>query len=206
MKRLDEKGKLALSRAVRTVEAGSRVEVVVAVRPQSMPPHQAYALAPPLFAVAGLFFLVESPWPFSNFALWLDTALFALLGYVLCLWFPSFGRLFIGRHTRDTAVAQAAYRELFERGVTETRERTGMLVYVSQRERGAKVLFDHGIVRSVEPTELAQHAAEVERVAQGATDGEALAAAIEALSPWLARHLPSRADDINELADEVSAP
>jgi putative membrane protein len=206
MNRLDDKAKQALSRAVQSVEAQSRVEVVVAVRPESMPPVEAYALAPPIFAVLGLFFLVESPWPFSNFALWLDTALFALLGYLLCKWFPGFGRLFIRRSARRSAVTQAAYKEWAERGCSETRERTGMLLYVSQRERGAKVLCDSGIHKHTEARELAKCIAQLERVAESASDGESLARAIEALGPWLAGCLPRRDDDINELADEVSAP
>lgn len=206
MNRLDDKAKLALSRAVQTVEAASRVEVVVAVRPESVPPHQAYALAPPIFAVLGLLFLVESPWPFSNFALWLDTALFALLGFGLCKWFPTFGRLFISKAARRHAVSQAAYKEWFERGVSETRERTGLLLYISQRERGAKVLCDRGIHSCVHGEELAARVAELERVAESAADGETLARALEALAPWLANCLPRRTDDVNELADEVSAP
>jgi putative membrane protein len=206
MNRLDEKAKLALSRAVQAVEAVSRVEVVVAVRPESMPPLLAYALAPPVFAVLGLFFLVESPWLFSNFALWADTALFAVLGYWACKWFPGFGRLFIPKGARRRAVVQAAYKELFERGVTETRERTGMLLYMSQRERGAKVLFDRGILRHVDAAELEARAAQLEAVAESSQDGEALARALEALGPWLGECLPCRDDDTNELADKVSLP
>lgn len=205
MNRLNDKAKLALSRAVQTVEAASRVEVVVAVRPDSMAAHQAYALAPPIFAVLGLLFLVESPWPFSNFALWADTALFALLGFGLCKWFPAFGRLFIVRSARRRAVTQAAYQEWFERGVTHTRERTGVLLYISQRERGAKVLCDAGIHKHVAAEELRARVAELERVAESAADGETLARALEQLAPWLAGCLPRRDDDVNELADEVSA-
>jgi len=205
MKRLDENAKRALTGAVQAVEAVSRVEVVVAVRPESMPPLQAYALAPPIFAVLGLLFLVESPWLFSDFALWLDTALFALLGFGVCHWFPGFGRLFIPQRARHTAVTQAAYRELFERGVTETRERTGMLVYFSQRERTAKVLFDRGIHACADAQELVKRASEIENVAESTADGEALARAIEAIGPYLARCAPRRDDDVNELADEVHA-
>jgi uncharacterized membrane protein len=203
MKRLDEKAKQVLSRAAQSVEKESQVEVVISVRPESMHPLEAYALAPPSFAILGLLFLVESPWPFSNFALWFDTSLFALLGYFLCKWFPSFGRLFIRRSARRNAVAQAAYKEWVERGCSETRERTGLLLYVSQRERGAKVLCDRGIHKHCDAQELASRVAELERVAESSSDGEALARAIEALGPWLARCLPKRADDINELADEV---
>jgi putative membrane protein len=206
MNRLDDKAKQALARAVQAVEAVSRVEVVVAVRPESMPPLEAYALAPPSFAILGLFFLVESPWPFSNFALWLDSALFAVLGYLLCKWFPSLGRVFIRRSARRNAVTQAAYKEWVERGCSETRERTGLLLYVSQRERGAKVLCDSGIHKHVDARDLAKRVAQLERVAESASDGETLARALAELGPWLAGCLPRRDDDVNELADEVSAP
>ena len=206
MNRLDDKAKRALSHAVQAVEAQSRVEVVVAVRPESMPPIEAYALAPPTFAILGMFLLVESPWPFENFALWLDSALFALLGHLLCKWFPSLGRLFIRDSARRRAVAQAACKEWFERGCSETRERTGMLLYVSQRERGAKVLCDRGVHEHVDARELATRLAQLERVAQSASDGETLARELEALGPWFATSLPRRDDDINELPDEVVAP
>ena len=207
MKRLTEHDKRALSDAVKAVEAECSAEIVVAVRPESMPPHQAYALAPSAFALLGLFFLVESPWPFSNLALWLDTALFALLGYAFCRGLPGFGRLFILRSSADRAVTQAAYRELFLRGVLETRERTGMLVYVSQREGSAKVLFDRGITDRVDSRELAKAAAQIERVAQSPrSDGIAVAKAIEAIAPLFAAHLPRRDDDVNELEDGVFSP
>jgi putative membrane protein len=204
MKQLDDNAKRALSRAVQTIEGASRVEVVVAVRPESMLPHQAYALAPPIFGILGLLFLVESPWPFSNFALWLDTALFSLLGYGACLAFPGFGRLFITGSARKHAVTQAAYKEWVARGVQDTRERTGMLLYLSQRERGAKLLCDDGIVEHVDAHELSTRVAQLEHIAQSSVDGETLARALEALAPWLGQCLPRRADDINELPDEVS--
>jgi putative membrane protein len=206
MNRLDEEAKRALCRAVQTVEGVSRVEVVITVRPESMPALEAYALAPPIFAILGLLFLVESPWPFSNFALWLDTTLFAVLGFLLCKWFPSFGRLFIRQSARRNAVTQAAYKEWVERGCSETRERTGLLLYVSQRERGAKVLCDSGIHGHADAPELTRRIAQLERVAESASDGEVVARAIEELGPFLARCLPKRDDDLNELADEVSGP
>ena len=203
MKRLDDAAKEALSRAVEAVEGVSSAEVVIAVRPESSPPHQLYALAPPAFALLGLVFLVESPWPFSNLALWLDTCFFAIAGFGLCKWLPGFGRLFILPGARERGVAQAAYREWVERGVVETRERTGVLVYVSQRERAAKVLFDRGVSQRVPAEALAQAAARVESAAAAPSDGEQLARAIEALGPLLGRYLPRAHDDVNELADGV---
>lgn len=206
MKRLDAEAKLALTRAVEVVEAASCAEVVVVVRPESMAPLQAYALAPPTFALLGLALLLEAPWLFSNLALWLDTLLCAWAGFWLCKRFPGFGRVFMLSAARERALTQAAHHALYERQVIETRERTGVLVYVSQRERAAKVVFDRGIRARVPEDQLARAAARIEAAAASTSGGTTLARAIEELGPLLGAHLPRREDDLNELDDGVWEP
>jgi len=101
---------------------------------------------------------------------------------------------------RVHARALAAFRIAVER---RTADHTGVLIYVSMRERRAEVLADVGIASKVEGgvwvDALDALLAEVRRgdVAAG------MCAAVERVGAVLAIHAPRRADDRNELLDRA---
>lgn len=103
---------------------------------------------------------------------------------------------------RKAAVDRAAKAQFEALGLTYTRERTGVLLYVSLAHRRAEVLADEGIYAK------APHQAWDEVVAlltAPLSRGEAadgFVAAVGRVGEILAEHLPPRADDANELPDE----
>ena len=97
-----------------------------------------------------------------------------------------------------SARLRAAAREAFvDQGVSRTRRRTGILVYVSTFERRVEIVADIRV-----DTKLVD--AEVRALAEAVAHGPDLDAFVEALrrfGPALARALPRGADQVNELPD-----
>ena len=98
-------------------------------------------------------------------------------------------------------VQRAAEHAFHQLGLVETRDRTGILIYVSLLERRVVVLADRGIhARVADGT----WDGVVERIVDGIRRGEAddgLVAGIRLCGEILERHVPRRADDANELPD-----
>lgn len=99
----------------------------------------------------------------------------------------------------------AAKASYFDHGVSETRGRTGVFLYLSLTERAAVVLADSGVRREVprEPWERAVAGLSA-AVAAGARAVD-LTPHIAALAELCAEVLPRAEDDVNELPDEVMA-
>lgn len=102
------------------------------------------------------------------------------------------------QRVRDQAVR--AFRIGAER---RTVGRTGIVIYLSLRERRAEIVADEAIARVVEPdtwgeamAAMLDHVA-ADRVAEG------MIAAVERVGAIVAQHLPSVDDDRNELPDRL---
>jgi len=201
MGQLSEQSKAELSKAVAEIERSSAAEIVIAVRPHATPGLAPCALAGLAFGLTGLAFLMFSPWPFSYLAIWLDTALLALLGAFVCHRFARVRRWCTPRSLAEASVERAAKAEFVERRVFETRERTGVLIYVAQTERLAKVLPDRGVSERVDQAEWHQAVARIAHSVEKSDEGSELASAIMGLAPLLGAALPPREDDFNELED-----
>ncbi len=201
---LDEQAKTALGAAVRSIEARSSAEVVVAVRARSADYRQADVAAGALVAYAALGFMLFSPWPFELEWIFVDPLLAGVAGALLASPFPGVRRAFTSAAARRRAVESAARASFLEKHIGETGERTGLLVYVSLLERAAYVVADRSVRDAVDAKAWSAAVAAIDTaVARGAT-GEAVAACIAALGDILGRALPRRAGDVNELPDEVS--
>ena len=99
-----------------------------------------------------------------------------------------------------------AARETLERlGVTKTRLRNGVLLFVAPARRRFEILADDGIHAKVAPGFWEMVAAALGRrfAAREYTDG--LVEAIERIGTELALHFPRGPHDINELSDEPDA-
>ena len=98
---------------------------------------------------------------------------------------------------------EAAAREFVARGLTRTRGRTGVLIYVAQAERYAEVIADKGIADRVDQ---AVWRATIEELVTALRDGrhaDGLVAAVGRVGAILAEHAPILADDADELPNKV---
>ncbi|WP_051554229.1 TPM domain-containing protein [Desulfobulbus elongatus] len=144
---------------------------------------------------------------------WQDQFLWLFLAFLLLFFplarllmrLPFLLRPFISERRAAAEVERAAVNRFYREGLQDTRDATGVLIYVSVLERRVWILGDRGINERLEP-----------QVWQGFVDtlvtgiredraGEALCQVIEEVGALLHAHFPPRADDRNELANLLIA-
>jgi putative membrane protein len=104
----------------------------------------------------------------------------------------------------EERVAQRARRCFAEQGLTRTRGRTGILLFVALLEHRVLVLADEGIDRALGPDESWQQV--VDLAVAGLREGravEGLEAAVRRCGEILARHLPAAAENPDELPNRL---
>jgi putative membrane protein len=128
----------------------------------------------------------------------------SVLGALLAWFVPALRRFLAGPGRLGQRVARRAQGAFLEEGVFETRDRTGILLFVSLFEHRIEVLGDAGINKAVKPEEWVEV---VERIRRGILAGhlaEGLVDAIGMCGELLHRSgVGIRDDDTDELSDDV---
>src|SRR5262249_45343008 len=129
-----------------------------------------------------------------------ETLLAFVVGSLLVNKVGALKRALMSKKVRTERTLRAARANFVEAGVSRTRDRSGILVYVSELERAVCVVPDVGI-----DTEKlgASWKAKIEGLERAATtlDVGSFVAEMTALGPVLGATYPHREDDINELPD-----
>ena len=124
-------------------------------------------------------------------------AAFALVGL------PRVQASLMPRAVRRAIAHRAAMEQFAIRGIARTRERTGILVFVSLAERYARIIADDGIARRV-PQAHWQGA--IDALVAHMRDGriaDGFIAAVESCGEVLATHFPSSGSSADELPDRI---
>lgn len=98
---------------------------------------------------------------------------------------------------------RAAMEQFVLRGVTRTRERTGVLVYLSLAEHYARIIADDGIAAQVKREEWQAAVDLLVAAARAGRPVEGCVAAVGACGEILAARFPRRDDDVNETPDRL---
>jgi len=93
----------------------------------------------------------------------------------------------------------------YEKGMSRTRDRIGVLVYVSLLERMADVVPDSGLYDALPKAFWEEAAATIGDAIGGRLSGPDVVRAMLTLKSPLATAVPRQEDDENELPDEVCA-
>lgn len=99
------------------------------------------------------------------------------------------------------AVSARAKQVFIECGVTETKQRSGVLLYLSEGERRVELLADRGIHDHVGAENWQRLVDQVVAAIRAGRAVDGVGAAIDFIGDSLARHFPPEADDVNELPD-----
>lgn len=199
---LTEEDKKEISKAVGKAEAGTSGEIVFAVTEASgryRHSHLQMALTG-MAAITALYLVIPGPHS-VNAVLWTEILSFAIL-YALAARVP-WRRWFIPERELEARVREAAFMEFYSSGLYRTRDSNGVLIYLSILERRVVVLGDRAIHEKMGD----EHWKEVrDLIIQGIRQGQArsgICSAVERCGEALAFHFPRKADDTNELSDEV---
>ncbi|HSM51311.1 MAG TPA: TPM domain-containing protein [Thermoanaerobaculia bacterium] len=202
-----EEERRAIAAAVGAAEEGSRgeiVPVVVAASDRYEAAGWRGALLGALVAAVAAATVHRLLGPWADPAAWIALPPFAgaLLGRLAVALVPPLRRFLAGREILDREVRQRAAEEFLSQEVFRTRDRSGILIFLSAFEREVVVLADRGIHEAVPAAEWDAIAREIARGVGVGHPAEALLAAIARCGELLReRRLGARADDRNELPD-----
>lgn len=200
---LDDAARAAFQEAIEAIEARSSAEVVVALRRQSAGHLLSNLLVGGVAAFLALAYMLFATHQFSLVSILIDPFIVGVGLGALTELVPPAKRLLVPPSLRHAAVARAARAAFFDRGVANTRARTGVLVYLSWLERCAIVLPDSGVATGFRAEGAARLQAKL--TAAMAVDGVAVARALGAVASELSAAMPRSEDDVNELPDAVDA-
>ncbi|WP_263786459.1 TPM domain-containing protein [Salinibacter grassmerensis] len=146
-------------------------------------------------------------WLFAPWGVALSVLVAGTVGGVLTRYVYPLQRLLVGSDRLDETVHRRAMQAFVEEEVFDTRDRTGILLFVSLREHRIEVLGDAGINQQVEPDDWADVVARIQRGIQNSNLTEGLVEAVEMCGSLLERKgVEIRPDDENELTDSVRTP
>lgn len=146
-------------------------------------------------------------WLFAPWGVALSVLAAGTGGALLSAYVSPVQRLLAGTDRLDETVHRRAMQAFVEEEVFDTRDRTGILLFVSLREHRIEVLGDAGINQHVEPDDWAEVVARIRRGIRNDNLTEGLVEAIEMCGRLLEQKgVDIRPDDENELSDTVRTP
>lgn len=138
---------------------------------------------------------------------WYITAFYGIASFgVIAVFFlvaniPAIDRFLIPRVTRVKSVYNRAIRHFAESGVYATKDRTGILVFVSCMEHEVRIIADSGISEKIPQGEWDRIATLLASGIKNKKTGTAIVEAIHSCGKLLSEHFPAKKINPNELPD-----
>lgn len=192
-----------IAQTIGTVEKTTAGELVVMVLPRSDRYDGPRALITALWTVAlAAGAILWAPWQLDP--LWIAFAQLPLAAAIWMLlgWAPLL-RLVLPRSRVHTAVHARALQAFVERGVHQTRDRSGLLIFLSELEQRVEIIGDSGIHERIGDEGWAARVSHIVTAIRTNRAADGIIEVIEALGQVLAEHFPPRPDDRNELPNTV---
>jgi putative membrane protein len=190
-----------LASVISDVEDETSGEIVLVIAEQA----GHYRAVPLLWALLAA---LVTPWPLIWLTMISTSRIFLIqlavaLALSLVLSWPKLRFALVPRSIKHAQAHEAASREFLRRGLTRTREKTGVLIYLALAEHHAEILADTGIADRVDAAIWAEIIANLTRAIRDRRMIEGLEEAIRRTGAILAEHAPPRLDDVDELPNKV---
>lgn len=206
--KLTKEEKTQIKEAVAKAEESTRGEIVPMILTRSDAYPAAHFRAAILFGLTFAFALYYFPFFEAEDAL---VYLWSLMGGLLFGYFACFHhkvkKFFLSKKEVAEEVHQRALEAFFHEGVHNTKERTGILLFISSLEHRAELIADCGINEKVEKDAWDNILRPMLQGLKEGTTGPSILKAIEECGALLEKHFPFTGDqkekDTNELSDEI---
>jgi putative membrane protein len=136
---------------------------------------------------------------FYGFSTFLVIALFYLLANLSFI-----DRLVVPKSAMQRKVNQRAVRHFMDSGVYNTKDRTGILIFISALERRVELIADRGINEKISQQKWNSIVGQIIEGIKTRRLAQYLKEAIKECGDLLAEHFPIQPDDVNELKDDVA--
>jgi putative membrane protein len=200
--KFDQSSCKALTERISQIEKNTNAELVVVVRARSGHYRHADYLFGALLAIAGLLFLVFSPFEFHPYWFVVDVIVLFIAGIYISSRSNKLRRLLTSTKFQSGAVRKSAAAMFYDAGIANTSAELGLLVYLSLLERRLELIADRGVLKAVPSLEWNQLLFELQETGKN-PEPQALETAMQRLGKLLAEHLPATGENPNELPDLV---
>ncbi|HKI80104.1 MAG TPA: TPM domain-containing protein [Pseudodesulfovibrio sp.] len=193
----------ALVKCVQEAEATTSGEIVPVIASMSYDYPRAGLIGSLIF---GALAAVALTMALGREDMWVFLALFLALFFCLSRLFdtvPALKRPFISKREMREEVAEAAFTAFHAHGLHDTRDKTGIIIYVSVYERSVQILADQGINDLVNPLAWEEVVAMVTQGIRAGKPGEALCAGVTRCGEMLTERFPIKPDDTDELPNLI---
>jgi putative membrane protein len=192
-----------INAAIGEVETRTAGEVAVMIVDQSDTYPEANLLAGGI--VGGLLALSVTDLLFAA-SLWYFVPLYVVIAFGIgwgARFWPGLLRYFTLGSRLENQVREEAVKSFYDKGLYKTRDKTGVLFFISLFEHRVWILADEGIYTKISQERLQEYAGDIARGIKDGNAAEVLIAEIHKVGAILAAHFPIKADDVNELSNKV---
>jgi putative membrane protein len=127
----------------------------------------------------------------------------AFIVLALAFRWPKAKMLLVPKAVKHRRASRLAHQLFLDLGLSSTKERTGVLLFVSAAERYVEIIADRGIQQHVDDTAWEGIVADFVRHVRDGNIADGFVEAIEACTKVMAEHHPWHADDVNELPNRL---
>lgn len=113
-------------------------------------------------------------------------------------------RLIVPKKVMAREVTNRALRHFTQAGVFNTRDRTGILLFISELEQRVELIADQGINEKIDQVQWNQIINTLVEGIKNKDSVSAICSAILSCGELLTKHFPIKADDTNELDNDIS--
>lgn len=135
---------------------------------------------------------------FYGFSTFIVMTLFYFIGNI-----SSIDRIIVSKKIQERKVKERAIRHFMESGVYNTKDRTGILIFISVLEHRVELFADRGISEKISEEKWQEIVDHIILGIKKKKITEHLIDAIEDCGEILAKHFPIQSDDENELKDNI---
>ena len=117
---------------------------------------------------------------------------------------PGVDNLIVPGRIIKNHVKQRAITHFVEAGLTNTKDRTGILIFISYREKRIELLADTGINELIPKEKWNDIVENLVKDIRNKKTGEGIIKAIDECGKLLSKHFPIKPDDTNELSNDIN--
>lgn len=112
-------------------------------------------------------------------------------------------RVVVLEKCEETDSRLQALKEFQKAGMQNTRDKTGVLIFLALNDKKFEVLADEGINSKIAPEEWQKLSGDMSQCFQSGLFAEGVLLAVNRVGERLAAHFPRKPDDIDELPNDV---
>lgn len=199
---LSEHDRTRVEQAIKEAETRSSGEFVTAIAAAS----DDYLYIPTL-AAAGVVFLLSGlvlllPWPI-RVDLFYAGQVAGFIALALAFRWPPLRMTLVPRSVKEERARRYAHQLFLDLGLSSTRDRTGVLLFVSEAEHYVEIIADRGVQEHADNAVWERIVADFTREVRAGRTADGFVQAVAACTAVMAEHHPWHSGDQNELPNRL---